>query len=185
MKMAAGGFRPAYNVQFASDGGSQLIVAVDVTNSGSDGGQLKPMHSELVSRYEKLPEHYLVDGGFHNSKDLTHVEHAGTAVYAPIRNEKKIREGGGDPHARQRGDTDEFFAFRQRMATESAKERYKRRACLAEYPNAVCRNHGLRQFRVRSLAKVKAVSLFHAIVFNYRRLLHLGWFDPKLKVAAT
>ena len=185
MKMAGGGFRPAYNVQFASDGESQLIVGVNVTNSGSDGGQMQPMHSKLVSRYGTVPDHYLVDGGFFNNQGLTQVEQAGSAVYAPIRNQKKILEDGGDPHARQPTDTDEVFAFRQRMATDSAKERYKRRACLAEYPNAVCRNHGLYQFRVRGLKKTKAVSLLHAIVFNFRRLLRLGWFDPKLNSAIT
>ena len=36
MKMGDGGFRPAYNVQFATDGGARVILGVDVTNSGSD-----------------------------------------------------------------------------------------------------------------------------------------------------
>ena len=34
MKMADGGFRPAYNVQFATDTASQVIVGVDVITSG-------------------------------------------------------------------------------------------------------------------------------------------------------
>jgi hypothetical protein len=36
MKMADGGFRPAYNVQVASAAGEQIVVAVDVGNNGSD-----------------------------------------------------------------------------------------------------------------------------------------------------
>jgi len=36
MKMADGGFRPAYNVQFASDTTSGAIAGVAVDNSGSD-----------------------------------------------------------------------------------------------------------------------------------------------------
>ena len=36
MKMADGGFRPAYNGQLAVDTETQVIVGVDVSNSGSD-----------------------------------------------------------------------------------------------------------------------------------------------------
>jgi hypothetical protein len=38
MKMANGGFNPAYNVQFATDTESGIIVGVDVNNEGSDAG---------------------------------------------------------------------------------------------------------------------------------------------------
>ena len=38
MKMADGGFRPAYNVQFVTTTDSQVIVGVEVCNSGSDRG---------------------------------------------------------------------------------------------------------------------------------------------------
>ena len=38
MKMADGGFRPAYNVQFVTTTDSQVIVGVEVCNSGSDLG---------------------------------------------------------------------------------------------------------------------------------------------------
>ena len=36
MKMPDGGFRPAFNVQFATDTKTQVITGVEVTNSGSD-----------------------------------------------------------------------------------------------------------------------------------------------------
>ena len=45
---------------------------------------------------------------------------------------------------------------------------------VAEFPNAVCRNQGLRQFLVRGLEKVKAVCLLHAVAFNFRRMIQLG-----------
>ena len=37
-----------------------------------------------------------------------------------------------------------------------------------------CRNRNLRQFRVRGLAKTKAVALWHALAFNLRRMIDLG-----------
>ena len=45
---------------------------------------------------------------------------------------------------------------------------------IAEFPNAECRNRGLQQFRVRGLQKARAVSLWHAIVFNFMRMVELG-----------
>jgi len=43
MKMGDGGFRPAYNVQLATDTESRVIVGVDVTNAGTDHAQTEPM----------------------------------------------------------------------------------------------------------------------------------------------
>lgn len=174
MKMGDGGFRPAFNVQFATDGDTRLISAVDVTNNGSDGGQMAPLHQKVRERYQKTPTHYVVDGGFATIEDITKVEQAGSQVIAPMLYEERIRQRGGDPHARRAHDTDEMFTFRQRMATEEAKAILRRRPSIAEFPNAVCRNHGLHQFRVRGLIKVRAVALWHAITFNFLRMLHLG-----------
>jgi transposase len=174
MKMADGGFRPAYNVQFATDGDARVIVGVDVTNSGSDGGQMSPMHEQVRQRYDKTPAQYLVDGGFAGSEEITKVERRGSQVLAPILGEEKLREKGSDPYARQPKDTDESFAFRQRMATEEAKARYKERPSIAEFPNAECRNRGLSQFRVRGLEKVRTVTLWYALTFNLMRMMNLG-----------
>jgi transposase len=174
MKMGDGGFRPAYNVQFASDGDARVIVTVDVTNSGSDRGQMSPMHEQIRQRYGKSPEHYAVDCGFATKEEITAVEQGGSRVIAPIHGEEKMSESGTDPHARQRGDSDEMFAFRQRMATPEAKALYKQRPSIAEFPNAECRNRGLHQFRVRGLVKVKAVALWYAVTFNFLRMIQLG-----------
>lgn len=38
MKMADGGFRPAYNIQFATTNVGKAIVGVTVSNKGSDSG---------------------------------------------------------------------------------------------------------------------------------------------------
>ena len=82
---------------------------------------------------------------------------------------------GKDPHSRQRHDSDEMAAFRQRMATDDAKTLYKTRPSIAEFHNAVCRNHGLSQFRVRGQIKAKAVALWHALTHNLQRMITLGW----------
>ena len=50
MKMADGGFRPAYNVQLSTDTASQVIVGVEVSTSGSDQGQMAPMVEQIHER---------------------------------------------------------------------------------------------------------------------------------------
>ncbi len=173
MKMANGGFNPALNVQFATDGDTRIIVGVDLTNSGGDGSQMLPMFQRLVSDYGKTPQEYLVDGPYATRSDITELEKAGTRVLAPIPFENKMIRNGTDPTARQPKDTDEMAAFRKRMGTDEAKERFKLRSSIAEFPNADCRNRGLRQFAVRGLWRAKGQALLHALAHNLMRFLRL------------
>ena len=175
MKMADGGFRPAYNVQFSTTTDTQVIVGVDVTNSGNDGGQLAPMNEQIHNRYGESPDESLVDGGFASLKDiesLTTSEH-GTIVYAPIKDEEKKRTQGEDPFAPRSGDTPAIAAWRQRMGTAEAKEIYKQRAATAECVNAIARNRNLWFIRVRGLVKARAIALWYALAHNLRRALTL------------
>jgi len=173
MKMGDGGTRPAMNVQFASDGDAQMIVSVDVTSQGSDSGLMQPMYDDVCERYDVVPDDYLVDGGFVKKDDITHVEQKGTQVYAPLYAEKKQLAAGEDPYAVRPEESPQMTAHRQRMGTTEAKEKYKRRAAIAEFPNADCRNRGLTQFRVRGLAKAKAQTLWHALAYNFMRMRNL------------
>ena len=63
MKMADGGFRPAYNMQIVSAVEGQVIVAVDVETTGSDRGLARPALERLL-KAGLAPKDYLVDGGF-------------------------------------------------------------------------------------------------------------------------
>jgi transposase len=173
MKMGDGGFRPAYNVQFATTTDTLVIVGVDVTNAGSDGGLMTPMVNQVEERHAARPDEYLADGGFSTLKDIETLELSGTQVYAPVKDEEKKRKKGEDPFDRRKGDSDEIAAWRRRMGTEAAKEIYKQRAATAEFPNAGCRNRGLLQFPVRGQPKTKAVSLWHALAHNFQRTLSL------------
>lgn len=173
MKMGDNGFRPAMNVQFASDGEKKLVVSVDVTSQGSDNGLLEPMHKDICERYDVVPKDYLVDGGFSKKDDITAVEKEGTKVYAPLYNEQKQIDSGEDPYAERKGESQEMTAHRERMGTAEGKKIYKRRSAIAEFPNADCRNRGLLQFRVRGLIKAKAQALWHVLAFNFTRMQRL------------
>src|SRR5713226_1817277 len=166
MKMGDGGFRPAFNVQLATDTQTQIITGVDVTNSGGDQGKLAPMVEQHDERYEEKPKEMLVDGGFAKKEDIEKVEQAGTIGYAPVQASKDPER---DAHTPRVDDTPKVAEWRQRMATPEAKEIYKERASTAECVNAHARNRGLYQFRVRGLAKVKAVVLLYVLAHNLMR----------------
>ena len=174
MKMGDGGFRAAYNVQFATTADSLVIVGVDVTNAGTDGGQMQHMVDQIQERYDQRPAEYLADGGFVSLADITALEQAGTKTYLPIIEQDKKRAKGVDPFAPIKGDSEEVKQWRARMGTEAAQEIYRQRTATAEFPNAGCRNRGLHQFGVRGLLKAKAVSLLHALVHNFQRTLDLN-----------
>ena len=174
MKMANGGYNPAYNIQFASDADARMIVGVDITNAGTDGGELVPMLEKVSSDYGKTPKKVLVDSAYATKDGVTAVELAGTEVVSTVPRSEQLKKHGKDPHARQRGDSDEYAKFRARMAEPEYQELYKLRPSIAEFPNADCRNRNLQQFRVRGLLKAKSVALWHALAFNFTRMLNLG-----------
>lgn len=163
MKMADGGFRPAYNVQFATDTKSAAIAAVSVDNIGSDMGKMAPMSDALVGQYGERPRQHLVDGGFVKFDDIEALAGNGVEGFAPV---PKPRDDSRDRHAPQDGDSPAVAAWRKRMGGDKAKEIYKQRAATAECANAQARNRGLTQFLVRGVEKVKIVAMWHALTHN-------------------
>ena len=169
MKMGDGGFRPAYNVQMATDADSGIILNMDVINEGSDAGQMKPMMDEIKENLGQAPKNLLTDGGFSTIEDIEETSQGGTTVYTPVKEEAKQKETGKDPFAPKPKDSPIIADWRQRMGTDAAKELYKLRAPTAELPNARLRNQGVYQMRVRGLAKVKAALWWHVLAINLLR----------------
>ena len=173
MKMPDGGFRPAYNLQMATDEDSQVIVAVAVDATGSDGGQAPAGLEQVERRIGRLPEAYLIDGNFAKREDITALERRGVTVYAPTRSPRTTTSGRTKAEPR-RDDTPEVAAWRQRMETEEAKEIYKGRAATSECVNAHARRHSLTQLLVRGVDKVRSVLLLVAITHNLLRWMALS-----------
>ena len=166
MKMLDGGFRPAFNLGFASDPRSGMIAAVTLDNSGSDKGRLRPVSERLAEAYGQRPGEHLADGGFVRLADIEALAAAGVAVFAPV---PKPRDAGRDAYAPLESDGPGVAAWRRRMGSEAGKAVYKERAATAECANAQCRNRGLLRFLVRGLEKAKAVGLWHALAHNMIR----------------
>jgi len=178
MKMADGGFRPAYNAQYASDCDSQVIVGVEVSTSGSDMAQLAPMVEQIEQRLGSAPQKMLVDGGYPAHAQIEAVADK-TEVYAPVpearaKKDDKGNEAQQDKHEPKPDDSAAVASWRQRMASDEAKELYKRRAATAECVNAQARNRGLQRMPVRGLQKVRCVALLFALAHNLMRTLALA-----------
>ena len=175
MKGPDGGFRPCFNVQLATDVETQCVVAVAVTNEGTDQGLLEPMLNQLRERYERCPAEMLVDGGFSTVDGIQAAAASGSQLYAPVKPPKNPKY---DPYRPRRSDSPAVAEWRARMATAEAKEVYKQRAATAECVNAQARNRGLRQFLVRGKLKAKAIVLWYALAHNLSRMM-----NPKIRVA--
>jgi len=161
MKMADGGFRPAYNVQVASVAGEQIVVALEVRNSGSDRGLLRPMLERLRARLGRFPGRHLADGGFCSAQDIEWAHDKRIEVYCPPTQSKH----GTDPYLPRRDDGPGVLAWRARMASEAGQAQYKPRS-ICECIHARWRNWDLRQLTVRGTDKVRAVALLYALTNN-------------------
>lgn len=173
MKMADGGYCPAYNLQFATDTESRVIVGVQTSNEGTDSHRLEPMLDEIQRRVERLPGQSLVDGGYMNFAAVEHAAARGLEVFAPPRENKTYHI---DPFAVQPHDSPAIAAYRQRMASPQGKEIYKQRAATAETINADLKTwRGLGRLLVRGSTKVLTVALWSALTYNIMRGITMGW----------
>lgn len=171
MKMADGGYRPAFNGQLTTTTESQIIVGVDVVTAGTDLGQLSPVIEQLQRRYGRPPREVLADGGYVTLDDIRALAAPGLdcVVYAP----PKARGQGGRPYDWVRRNDEVTLAWRARMATVEAQAIYRERAATSECVNALARNRGLQRLLVRGLAKAKAVLLWFALAHNLWRAVSL------------
>ena len=171
MKRSHGGFEPAFNVQTATDVDSGLIVAVSVTEQASDNGQLGPMVEQVTANLGTAPQQVLADAGFSDATDIEELETARIEVLMPPKNERKEQQQGRDPYQRKRRDSDAIAAWRERMGTAAARQRYGRRAPVAEGVHAQQSNRGWKRFRLRGLVKAQVEALWQALAHNLCVLL--------------
>src|SRR3989304_319240 len=165
MKMADGGFRPAYNWEFVGDTARLVITGVEVINAGSDKAQTLPMLAEDQRRSGRLPHDWLMDGGFVTLSVIEAAEvDRHVRVLAPV---PEPKDETRDRYTPLPSDSPAVAAWRQRMGTAEAKDTYKLRAATVECVNAHARTrYGVYQVRVRGRVKVRCVALWVALTHN-------------------
>jgi transposase len=168
MKMADGGFRPAFNVHLATDMGAMVVLAAEVNNEGTDLHAMLPLAEKIEKQHGALPQEWVADGGCTSIGNIEKMSKRGCKVIAPVRQRANPDRKPTDPRP---SDSTAILEWRARMGTDEAKATYKRRGATAECVNAQFRNQGLLRFFVRGAEKALAVVLVHAITNNMRR----GW----------
>ena len=166
MKMADGGFRPAYHVQYGTDTGGQVIAHVDVLATGSDAAALSQGLDAVEKRCGQLPQRVLADGGFMTEESIEAAEGRHVAVYGPVKAPKGKQRDRYDARA---SDGPGMAAWRARMATAAAQEVYRQRGATAECVNALARLRSLTHFWVRGLRAARCVALLVALAHNLLR----------------
>jgi hypothetical protein len=74
----------------------------------------------------------------------------------------------------------EVAAFRDKMKGEEAKQIYRRRGEVAEFPNAWIKEKlGIRKFRMRGLAKATTEAIWGVLAYNILQWVRLSW-RPRL-----
>lgn len=173
MKMGDGGFRPAFNVQFATTTDeARVIVGVGVTNRGSDAGQSTPMIDQIEQRTGVRPNEILVDGGYAQHDSIDQAAERQVIMYAPV---PKPRKGETrDQYLPRESDSEAVATWRERMRTDASKEIYKQRAATAETVNADAKQHrGLGGFCVRGMGKALGGASLFALTYDILRLIAL------------
>src|SRR5262249_31860747 len=123
MKMADGGYRPAYNIHYSTDCHQQVIVGLEVLKTGSDQGQVKPLLEQIEGRLGVRPKKAVVDGGFVKLEEIAEIQKgkgakAGTSLYMPVPKPKNDKRA---PHKPLPGDSKEVGQWRGRMGDARAK----------------------------------------------------------------
>jgi transposase len=168
MKMADGGFRPAYNIQFSTTAdGKGAIVGVAATDRGNDFGEISPMLQQIEERSGERPKQALVDGGYVKAEDIEAAEKKGTQVFGP-EPKKKADEAGR--RARER--SPEMATYHARVASEEGKAIYAHRGQVAELTNAHARSRfGLSVILLRGLKGALTIATLIACVNNVNVLI--------------
>jgi hypothetical protein len=166
MKMPDGGFRPAVNLQLASDTESRAIVGVEVTSSGVDTGQAEPMRQQVERRSGLKVHEHLLDGGYLVLDEIERAAAQDVTLYVPPKPPRN-KELRGSEYEPRPGDSEVIKAWRARMGSEAGKEVYKQRASTSETVNADAREHrNLDRLTVRGLGKARCVGLWFALAYN-------------------
>jgi transposase len=165
MTRAGGGFDASYNAQTAVDDAAHIIVAAELTNCGSDAGQLPVLLQAVVDNLGERPRQVLADTGYRGEQVFKHLAGCGTELVVSLGREGK-RQVSFD---RQRNPLSAQMA--DKLQTAEGKAAYRRRKWIAEPPNGWIKSVlGFRQFSLRGLHRVTAEWKLVCLALNLRRM---------------
>jgi len=84
MKQGDGGFAPSYNAQISTDAAHGLIVGVDLTQCGSDYGELVGAVERVEQSTGQTPKQVVADGGFTSRENVVALDEKGIEMIGSL-----------------------------------------------------------------------------------------------------
>ena len=105
MKQSDGGYAPSYNVQLSTEASNRVIVGAEVSQCGSDYGQLIGAVAQVEENLGRKPAQVVVDGGFTSRENILVMAEQGVDFIGslPAANPSSANQ------QRRRGVSEEFF----------------------------------------------------------------------------
>jgi transposase len=177
MRCADGTVRPAYNIQLAVTFNG-IITAVEATDRRQDTGLLTPMVEQTETRTGSVVTTALADTGYADHDDIAALatrDGKPVVAYVPPPQEREdVKPATLKERERKRAKEPEAIKdWRKRMDTDEAKTIMKKRGGI-ERINAQVKRRGLARVTVRGLAKVRTITLWHALANNLTAGLRLA-----------
>jgi transposase len=167
------GWQLGYSAEIAVSE-DHLIVAQRVTQNASDNASLLPLVDEVKRECGEKPERVSADSGFFSLANLHGLRQRQIDGYVPDANLSYELKGRGRARGigRSRHLRDpEHRRMRRKLRSRKGREIYRRRKAIVEPVFGVLKQQrGLRQFRLRGLARVGIEFALAAIGYNLSRV---------------
>lgn len=175
MRMSDGGRRPAYNLQFATETSSEVIVGMRVSQGRTDFAEAVPMMEQIAQRCGQVPPALLVDTGYTSAANVEALTAQDIELYGAL----PQRQGKPDPYAPRASDSAALQALKERMRTLAGQEIYRERAQVSERVNGDLKTwRTLGRVTVRGVGKVTCVALLNVLAYNLLRWIVLAASTP-------
>lgn len=169
------GWQLGYSAEIAVSE-DHLIVAQRVTQNASDNASLLPLLDEVDRQCRARPQRVSADSGFFSLANLHGLRARQIEGYVPdanlsyeLKGQGKARGIGRSRHLRD----PEHRRMRRKLRSRAGQKIYRRRKAIVEPVFGVLKQQrGLRQFRLRGLARVGIEFTLAAIGYNLSRLYH-------------
>ncbi len=159
-------FEQSYNAQACVDEQNQIIVAVEVTNSGTDNSQLIPMVEEAEANVGQRPEQVVADSGYRSEANFKTLEEKNVEAIIALGREGKC---GTPPSAKRSNQA--TLRMQEKLKSERGEAAYRRRKVIVEPVFGWIKSVlGFRQFSFRGLSKNNAEWHLVSLALNLRRM---------------
>ncbi len=173
MRFADGAVHAAYNAQIGADLKTGIVVAVAMTDRRNDSGLALPMVDDIARRYGCTMRRLLIDTNYATAADIDALAAhrcGAVEVYAPPPSEKDEtdlldKRSVANRRAQRERESNVLKDWRARMDGAAGQDVYRRRKRI-ELIHAQYKNRGFGILKVRSLAKARAIALWHALAHN-------------------